>query len=62
MLQYLIQPAIILSPRPPRPPGLTGPPRADGLSSSRNLNWNIKNIGFFNPHLDKSYSEGDIII
>ncbi len=48
-------------PGPAGPPGPTGPPGVDGSSSSGNPNWNAKDIGFFDPHLDKSYGEGDIV-
>ena len=46
---------------PPGPTGPTGPPGADGYSSSGTPNWNAKDIGFFDPHLDKSYGDGDIV-
>lgn len=49
------------------PPGNLDPPGEPGLpgiSTDNNLNlvrWNAGNILYFNPLLDKSYSEGDIV-
>ena len=48
-------------PGPPGPAGPTSPAGVDGYSSSGTPNWNAKDIEFFNPHLNKSYGDGDII-
>lgn len=44
------------------PPGPSGPSGPAGSSSSNDPNkWNASEIGFFDPHLDKSYGEGEVV-
>ena len=48
----------------PGPPGPPGPPGADGGANGNgngNSRWNTADLGYFDPHLDKSYGEGEIV-
>lgn len=45
-------------PGPPGPPAPPVPPAASGNGDSR---WNAADLGFFDPHLDKSYGEGEVV-
>ena len=48
-------------PGPPGPQGDPGQPGADGQSGGGADRWNAADLGFFDPHLDKSYGGGDIV-
>lgn len=42
------------------PVGPPGPPGANGNGNGDNR-WNAADLGFFDPHLDKSYGEGEVV-
>lgn len=53
---------------PQGPPGARGPPGPSGQAAdpgistgSDNGKWNATEIGYFDPHLDKSYGDGEIV-
>lgn len=49
---------------PPGNPGPQGPPgeaTGSGLGSGSFERWNPSDLGYFDPHLDKSYGEGEIV-
>ena len=49
-------------PGPPGNPGQTGPAGAHGQAAGGGSDrWNAADLGFFDPHLDKSYGDGDIV-
>ena len=52
-------------PGPPGPAGQQGQPGVPGeaaaASSSSSDRWNSADLGYFDPHLEKSYSEGEIV-
>lgn len=43
---------------PPDPPGANGGTNTNNNDDSR---WNAADLGYFDPHLDKSYGEGEIV-
>ena len=46
---------------PQGPTGPTGPDGQPGTGGNGNERWNAADLGFFDPHLDKSYGEGEIV-
>ena len=60
MINTAVQAAIQALPRyqgPPGPPGPTGP----AGTGSGSLSWQLADLGYFNPMLDKSYGKGEVV-
>lgn len=49
-------------PGPSGPAGPIGPAGPEGGSTGGSDRWNPADLGYFDPHLDKSYGEGEIVI
>ena len=48
----------------PGPPGPPGPPGANGVANGNGNGenrWNTADLGYFDPHLNKSYGKGEIV-
>ena len=65
--QWTALQSLMRAPGPPGPPGQQGPqglpgePGATGITATGSDRWNPADLGYFDPHLDKSYGEGEIV-
>ena len=60
MINAAVQAAIQALPYHQGPPGPTGPTGPAGTGSG-SLSWQLADLGYFNPMLDKSYGEGEVV-
>ena len=60
MINAAVQAAIQVLPCHQGPPGPTGPTGPAGTGSGSS-SWQLADLGYFNPMLDKSYGEGKVV-